>query len=201
MLALKDKLGPILWQFPAAVRFDPAKFERFLRLLPHTTTDAVRLAHHHDHRLRARPHLTVDADRPIRHAIEIRHESFRDPAFIDLLRRHNVALVCADTVEWPLLMDLAADFTYCRLHGNTELYNSRYSDAELDQWADHIRRWSGGKIMRDGIFASPPLDDGIKRDCFIFFDNTDKLQAPDNARGLMHRLAIAPSAASSSIAA
>lgn len=201
VLALGDKLGPILWQFPAAVRFDADKFEQFLRLLPRSTTEAARLARHHDHRLRARPHLTPDADRPIRHAIEIRHESFRDPAFIALLRRHNVALVCADTVEWPLLMDLTADFTYCRLHGNTELYNSRYSEAELDQWADRIRRWSSGNIMRDGTFVMPPLHDHIRRDCFVFFDNTDKLQAPDNARGLMQRLAIAPPAASSSIAA
>jgi uncharacterized protein YecE (DUF72 family) len=98
-------------------------------------------------------------------------------------------------------MDLTADFTYCRLHGNTELYNSRYSDAELDQWADRIRKWSSGKTMRDGTFVAPPVKDAAKRDCFIFFDNTDKLQAPDNARGLMHRLAIAPPAASSSIAA
>jgi len=201
VLALGDKLGPILWQFPAAVRFDSPKFEAFLHLLPRTTGEASRLARRHDHRLRAPAYVAPGTDRPLRHAIEIRHESFRDPAFIALLRRHNVALVCADTVEWPLLMDLTADFTYCRLHGNTELYNSRYSDDELDQWADRIRRWSSGKVMRSGTFVTPPLDDHTKRDCFVFFDNTDKLQAPDNARGLMQRLAIAPPAASSSIAA
>ena len=201
VLALEDKLGPVLWQFPAAVRFDAEKFEQFLQLLPHTASDAARLARHHDHRLRAPAYLSVETDRPLRHAIEIRHESFRDDAFIALLRRHNVALVCADTVEWPLLMDLTADFTYCRLHGNTELYNSRYSDAEVDQWADRIRKWSSGKTMRDGTFVAPPVKDAARRDCFIFFDNTDKLQAPDNARGLMRRLAIAPPAASSSIAA
>lgn len=201
VLALGEKLGPILWQFPAAVRFDAGKFGRFLELLPNTTTAAAQLGRQHDHRLRARAYLRVDAERPVRHAIEIRHESFRDPEFIALLRRHNVALVCADTVEWPLLMDLTADFAYCRLHGNTELYNSRYSDAELDQWADRISRWSSGRPMRDGTFVDPPVSDGIKRDCYVFFDNTDKLQAPDNARGLMRRLAIAPFAASSSIAA
>jgi uncharacterized protein YecE (DUF72 family) len=201
LLALGDKLGPILWQFPAVFAFNPERLEHFFSLLPRTMAEAVDTARRHDHRLRAPAYLTVDAERPVRHAIEIRHESFRDAAFIALLRRHNVALVCADTVEWPLLMDVTADFIYCRLHGNQELYNSRYSEAELDRWADRIRRWSRGKTNRDGSFVASPLADRTKRDCFVFFDNTDKLQAPDNARGLMQRLAIAPLAASSSIAA
>jgi uncharacterized protein YecE (DUF72 family) len=201
VLALGDKLGPILWQFPAVFRFNPEKLEHFLRLLPRTTAEAMELARQHDHRLRAPAHLTVETERPLRHAMEIRHESFRDPAFISLLRSHNVALVCADTVEWPLLMDVTADFIYCRLHGNQELYNSRYSEAELDIWAERIRRWSSGWTNRDGSFVVPPLADARRRDCFVFLDNTDKLQAPDNARGLMRRLGIAPPAASSSIAA
>jgi uncharacterized protein YecE (DUF72 family) len=201
VLALGEKLGPILWQFPAVFAFNPDRLDDFFSLLPRTTIEAAEIARRHDHRLRAPAHLTADAKRPIRHAIEIRHESFRDPAFIALLRRHNVALVCADTVEWPLLMDVTADFIYCRLHGNQELYNSRYSEDELDRWADRIRRWSSGAINRDGTFVVPPVADGKKRDCFVFFDNTDKLQAPDNARGLMRRLGIAPLSASSSIAA
>ncbi len=201
VLALGDRLGPILWQFPAIFRFDAPRLERFFALLPRTTREAARLARRHDHRLRAKPWLEIDADRPIRHAIEIRHESFRDPAFIELLRRHDIALVCADTVDWPLLMDVTAGFVYCRLHGNTELYNSRYSEAELDRWADRIRRWSSGRTQRDGNFVLPPLADGRRRDCFVFFDNTDKLQAPDNARGLMQRLAVAPPSSSSAAAA
>jgi uncharacterized protein YecE (DUF72 family) len=201
VLALGDKLGPILWQFPAVFAFNPDKLEHFFTLLPRTTAEAIEIARRHDHRLRAPAYLSAAADRPIRHAIEIRHESFRDPTFISLLRRYNVALVCADTVEWPLLMDVTADFVYCRLHGNQELYNSRYGEAELDRWADRIRRWSGGNTNRDGTFVASPIADGRKRDCFVFFDNTDKLMAPDNARGLMGRLGIAPPAASSSIAA
>ena len=189
-LALGDKLGPILWQFPATFAFKAEKLEYFFSLLPRTTRQAAELGHRHDHRLRAPAYLTVDTDRPIRHAIEIRHESFHDHAFIALLRKHNVALVCADTVEWPLLMDVTADFTYCRLHGNQELYNSRYSDEELDRWADRIRRWSNGTTNRDGNFIAPPLADRRRRDCFVFFDNTDKLMAPGDARGLMRRLGI-----------
>ena len=201
LLALGETLGPILWQFPATFAFHPDKLDYFFSLLPRTSIEAANLARRHDDRLRAPAYLTVDAERPIRHAIEIRHESFRAPAFIALLRKHGVALVCADTVDWPLLMDVTADFIYCRLHGNKELYNSRYSEPELDRWADRIRRWSSGKTNRDGSFVVPPLADGRKRDCFLFFDNTDKLQAPDNARGLMRRLGIAPLAASASIAA
>jgi uncharacterized protein YecE (DUF72 family) len=93
-------------------------------------------------------------------------------------------------VDWPLLMDLTADFVYCRLHGSAELYRSRYSEAELDRWAARIGAWAGGAAMRDGTFVTPPVDDRRPRDVFLFFDNTDKLQAPDNARGLMQRLGI-----------
>jgi len=124
----------------------------------------------------------------LRHAIEIRHDSFRDPAFIALLRRHRAALVVADTVEWPLLMDLTADFVYCRLHGSTELYRSAYAPDALDRWAARVEAWSRGAPMTDGNFVTPPVDDGRPRDVFLFFDNTDKLQAPDDARALMARL-------------
>ncbi|HWA19267.1 MAG TPA: DUF72 domain-containing protein [Devosia sp.] len=190
LLALGDKLGPILWQFPARFHFNADRLEAFFRKLPRTTAEAARIGRHHDHRLKARAYLRVESDRPLRHAIEIRHDSFRDPAFIDLLRRYDIALVCADTVDWPLLMDLTADFVYCRLHGSTELYRSRYSEAELDRWAERIRAWSTGQPMADGNFVSAPVADKKPRDVFLFSDNTDKLQALDNARGLMARLGI-----------
>ncbi len=201
VLALGDRLGPILWQFPAAFALDPERLEPFLAALPHTARDAARLGAKHDRRLRARAWLRVAHDHPVRHAIEIRHESFRDPRFIALLRRYGVALVCADTVDWPLLMDLSADFVYCRLHGNTELYNSRYADNELDRWAARARAWAEGKPMHDGNFIAPPLADGRMRDVFIFFDNTDKLAAPGNARGLMQRLGVEPAGAAERAAA
>lgn len=190
-LALGDKLGPLLWQFPPNFRFDAERLEPFLKLLPATTAAAARLGRHHDHRLRARAYLRAGPDRPLRHAIEIRHDSFRDPAFVELLRKYGVALVCADTVDWPRLMDLTASFVYCRLHGSVALYSSGYTDAELDQWAARIHAWSSGKPMRDGEFAAAPLDDGKPRDVFLFFDNTDRLQAPTDAIGLMRRLDIA----------
>lgn len=188
VLALGDKLGPILWQFPPNFSYEPDRFEAFLSLLPHDGGAAARLAARHDSRLRADPWLDARGVGPVRHAIEIRNESFRDPRFVAQLRRHNVALVTADTVAWPLLMDLTADFVYCRLHGSRELYNSGYTPAELDRWAARLDAWAGGRPMRDGNFVTAPLDDGRRRDVFLFFDNTDKLKAPDDARALMQRL-------------
>ena len=110
ILRLGPKLGPILWQFPPRMTFDPDRFRTFLDLLPRDTKEAAALARRHDKRLSKRNWLESDVKQPVRHAVEIRHESFRAPDFIDLLRRYDTALVCADTVEWPLLMDLTADF-------------------------------------------------------------------------------------------
>ena len=188
-LRMGDKLGPVLWQFPERFRFDAARIEAFFRLLPRDTGEAAALARRHDHRLKAPPNFGDGVVRPMRHAMEIRHESFRDPDFIALLRRHDVALVCADTVDWPLLMDVTADFIYCRLHGSVELYNSGYSDAELDIWAERVRNWARGRAT-DGHFVTGPTADGRQRDVFVFFDNTDKLMAPGDARGLMERLGV-----------
>lgn len=191
-LALHHKLGPILWQFPPNFQFDAKRFDDFFALLPHDAEAASQLARGHDNRLRAPPYLDASGITKVRHAIEIRHESFRDPAFIALLRKHNIALVCADTVKWPLLMDLTADHVYCRLHGSTELYRSGYSDAEIERWARRAEAWAEGRPMTDGNFVVAPLDDGRPRDVFLFFDNTDKLQAPINAKALMRRLRLQP---------
>lgn len=188
LLRLGPKLGPILWQFPPSFRFDAARIEAFLALLPRDTEAAVALGRRHDRRLKARAWLKSPARRPMRHAMEIRHESFRDPAFIALLRKYQVALVCADTVEWPLLMDLTADFVYCRLHGSRELYRSAYRKEELARWAKRVRAWRDGKPMRDGSFAGPPPKRSMPRDVYVYFDNTDKLQAPKDAQALARRI-------------
>jgi uncharacterized protein YecE (DUF72 family) len=187
VLRLGAKLGPILWQFPPDFRFDAELMRAFLALLPHDTDAATGLARRHDDKVRDRVWLTVDSSRAMRHAIEIRHDSFRDPAFIDLLREYRVALVCADTVKWPRLMDVTADFVYCRLHGSRELYRSGYNDADLDLWADRVRDWAAGR-RPDGEFAGQGSAGRGRRDVFVFFDNTDKRHAPDNARSLMRRL-------------
>jgi uncharacterized protein YecE (DUF72 family) len=189
LLRLGPKLGPILWQFPPNFRFDPEVMRNFLGLLPYDTTAATRLARKHDHRIKARAWLKSDAERPIWHAIEIRHESFVNSTFVDLLRDFNVAFVCADTVAWPRLMDLTSDFVYCRLHGSTELYRSGYDAAAINEWANRVRAWAAGKPMRDGKFAAASPERPQKpRDVFVYFDNTDKLRAPQDAQALMRKL-------------
>ncbi|MFG1410666.1 DUF72 domain-containing protein [Xanthobacter sp. VTT E-85241] len=190
LLRLGPKLGPLLWQFPPSFRFDAELIRDFLALLPRTPAAAACLARRHDARLDGRAATETEAKGPMRHAMEIRHDSFRDPAFVDLLREHGVALVCADTRDWPRLMDLTADFVYCRLHGSTELYRSRYEPAALDVWARRAKAWAEGRPMRDGTFAGTPEAHAKARDVFVFFDNTDKLHAPEDAAQLMRRLDI-----------
>ena len=188
VLRLGAKLGPILWQFPPSFRFNAEKLEAFFALLPRDTDEAAERGRRHDNRLKARAWLRSDKRRPIRHAMEIRHESFRDPAFIGLLRKHGVALVCADTVDWPLLMDVTSDFIYVRLHGSTELYKSAYSRPALKRWAARVAAWRDGRPMMDGHFISAKPPKQRPRDVFLYFDNTDKLQAPRDALSLMRLL-------------
>jgi uncharacterized protein YecE (DUF72 family) len=190
VFALREKLGPFLWQFPPQLRFDADKVEGFLRLLPHDTGQALEMARGHDEKLAGRALLEIDAVRPLRHAIEVRHESFRDPAFIALLRKYNVALVVADTAgKWPDFEDVTADFVYIRLHGEHELYASGYEDASLARWAGRIRLWSEGKQPADARLASevkPPRRKS--RDVYCYFDNDIKVRAPFDALKLMEML-------------
>jgi uncharacterized protein YecE (DUF72 family) len=121
--------------------------------------------------------------------VEIRHESFRDKAFVALLRRHGVALVCADTVEWPRLMDVTADFMYLRLHGSEALYASGYDDAALDDWATRVKAWTAGGEPTDAERIGPKAA-RKRRDVFVYFDNDLKVRAPADARALMRRLGL-----------
>jgi uncharacterized protein YecE (DUF72 family) len=190
VLLLREKLGPILWQFPPQLAFHEEKFASFLELLPRTTTQAAQLARRHDHRIKGRAVLKADAERPLRHAFEVRHGSFLDPAFVQLLRKHNAALVFADTAGWwPYAEDVTADFVYLRLHGASELYTSGYGDDELDQWAARIRLWAAGKQPRDAalITTSPPRPHA-QRAVYVYFDNDRKVRAPFDALRLAERL-------------
>ena len=190
LLRLGAKLGPILWQFPPDFRFDPERIEPFLALLPRDTEAALRLARRHDHRVAGRAWLAIDKKRKLRHAMEIRHESFVDPAFIALLRKYGVALVSADTVEWPLLMDVTSDFIYCRLHGAEQLYASGYDAPAIARWAKRVAAWAQGKEAPDGKRASPRLArPRMRRDVFVYFDNDAKVRAPFDAQALLARTA------------
>ena len=188
VLALGPKLGPLLWQLPPTLAFDADRLNSFLDLLPRTTTAAAALAEHHDERLDDRAWIRTDAQRPIRHALEVRHPSYRDPALVELLRAHDVALVVADTAgTWPYLEDVTADFVYVRLHGEAELYVSGYTDESLTAWAERIRRWERGQSPRTEHTIAPAAP-VRPREVFVYFDNDVKVRAPVDAISLAERL-------------
>jgi uncharacterized protein YecE (DUF72 family) len=189
LLRLGPKLGPILWQFPPNFRFDPERMEAFLEMLPRDFHSASLLARKRDERIIKTAAIKSTAEGPLRHAIEIRHASFVTPEFIKLLRAYGVALVCADTVEWPHLMDLTADFIYCRLHGSEELYASGYDDRALDIWAARVAAWARGSEPSDAerVIQRDAPKRGT-RDVFVYFDNDAKVRAPFDAQGLRMRV-------------
>lgn len=192
---LKAKLGPILWQLPPQLRFDATKLANFFELLPRDTQAALALARKRDHRLKGRARLAIDANRPLRYAIEVRHESFIDARFVELLRRFDIALVIADTAKrWPMLHDVTADFLYIRLHGDKTLYQSGYGERALEQWAARIAAWHAGREPKDARnITRHEARTSARRDVFCYFDNTDvKLRAPIDAQSLMRKLGLTP---------
>lgn len=172
VLALGAKLGPFLWQLPPTLGFDAARLAAFFARLPRSTGEAAWLARRHDERMKGRSLVSADIDLPIRHALEVRHSSFKTPEFAGLLRENAVAVVVADTAgRWPMLRDVTADFVYVRLHGDVELYASGYTDAALDIWAAAVREWTMAGL-----------------DVQVHFDNDVKVRAPFDAIGLTERL-------------
>jgi uncharacterized protein YecE (DUF72 family) len=133
----------------------------------------------------ARSTTKAGRDRPLRHCVEIRNESFVVPEFIDLLREHDIGLVVADAVEWPLLMDVTSDFIYCRLHGSEQLYASGYTGSALEKWATRVAAWAKGGDSPDGRFAQTERSAPKKaRDVYAYFDNDAKVRAPVDAKTL-----------------
>ena len=186
LLALREKLGPILWQVPPSLKFDADVLESFLKLLPHDTGEAVRLAKKHGAVTSGRSWTRETERRAIRHSLEVRHESFMVPEFFDLLRKYDVAFVFADTAEkWPYREDVTSDFIYIRLHGDSELYVSGYTEEAIDRWAKRVCRWAEGGQPRDAKLATPRSRAGrAKKDVFVYFDNDAKVKAPRDAKRL-----------------
>ncbi|GAC1427260.1 MAG: DUF72 domain-containing protein [Acidobacteriaceae bacterium] len=191
-LALGTKMGPILWQFPPQLHWDRERFASFFRLLPRTTSEAAKLARSCSEKVFARSCLEARVEMPVRHCVEIRHESFAVPEFVDVLREHGIGLVVADTVEWPLLMDVTADFVYVRLHGSEELYASGYEDVSLDLWGERVNAWATGHTPKDrkgnARCASGMCAEVRPRDVYVYFDNDAKVRAPFDALGLRRRV-------------
>ncbi|HKY02404.1 MAG TPA: DUF72 domain-containing protein [Burkholderiales bacterium] len=192
LFCLREKLGPILWQFPPSFKYEPESFEAFLAQLPRDTAAASEMAAQHSDWMKGRASLDIDISRPLRHAVEIRHQSFVDDAFVRMLRRYKVALVVADTAgKWPYKEEITTNFLYLRLHGETELYASGYDDEALERWAERIRLWSEGKEPVDAHRISKrALLQHKHRDIYCYFDNDYKVRAPYDAQALMRKLRV-----------
>jgi uncharacterized protein YecE (DUF72 family) len=190
LLRLGKKLGPILWQFAPNFSYDPQRFQDFFNLLPRTQKQAAAYARQRDEWMASRSWLEVGEDLPLHHAVEIRHKSFAVPEYIELLRKNKIALVVADSVKWPCMMDITADIVYCRLHGSEELYASGYDAEAIDKWAHRVIAWSRGEDVTDGTrLHSEPGPKGDARDVFVYFDNDAKVRAPFDAQSLGRRIA------------
>ena len=180
VLSLGERLGPLLWQLPPNLGFHPDRLAAFFDLLPRTTAAATSYAaeHHDPGKLKEPADTACPVDRPLRHVLEVRHRSFRTPEFCELLRAHGIGMVVADSAgTWPMFDEVTSDVVYVRLHGDTELYASGYSEEALDRWAQKVRGWEA-----DG------------REVFVYFDNDAKVHAPFDAIALQERLAGGPAA-------
>lgn len=190
VLLLGKKLGPILWQFPPSLKYDHDRLAAFLKILPRTSKKMAEFAL--EHNLTKDDWIWTDAvaKTKVRFAFEPRHPSFFTDDFVKLLRKHNAALVFADTAgKWPFYEDLCGDLIYCRLHGAKELYSSGYTDEELNRWASRIEKWKQGKQPRDAkLITEQTFKAGEKRDVFVYFDNDIKVHAPFDAISLANKL-------------
>jgi uncharacterized protein YecE (DUF72 family) len=161
---LKDKLGPVNWQFMATKKFDAADFGAFLKLLPRK----------------------VDG-RAIRHAVEVRHDSFKDKAFIELCRKEDVGIVFGADGEFPLIADVTTDFIYARLMGTRPAEKLGYPGAMLKSWAERAKDWGRGQSPKPSLLVAPP-GPKKKRDVFLFFISGAKEKNPAAAQALIAAL-------------
>jgi uncharacterized protein YecE (DUF72 family) len=166
VMELKDKLGPINWQFMATKKFDPDDFAAFLKLLPKTVEG-----------------------RPIRNAVEVRHDSFRSPDFVSLAREHGVAVVMAGDSEFPQIADVTAPFVYARIMGTSEAEPRGYSDAAVDLWIKRVRALASGKAPPGLDTVSPQKADKTARDVFLYVISGAKVRNPAAAMALIERVA------------
>lgn len=163
---LGDKLGPILWQFAPTKKFDPVDFEGFLQLLPETQ-DGVAL----------------------RHAVEVRHDSFAVPEFAALARKYGIAIVYAQHEKYPEIADVAGDFVYARLQRGSDDNENCYTEAALDEWAERAKLWAAGGQPSDLPRIDPAhAAEKTPRDVFVYFITEGKSRAPFGAMALQARV-------------
>ncbi|HKU53717.1 MAG TPA: DUF72 domain-containing protein, partial [Rhizomicrobium sp.] len=161
---LKEKLGPVNWQFMATKKFDAADFEAFLKLLPRKVNGLG-----------------------IRHAVEVRHDSFKDPAFVALCRKYGVAIVFAADSQFPLIGDVTADFVYARIMGTKPAEKLGYPKAILKIWAKRALDWEKGASPKASMLVAPPAPKK-KRDLFLFVISGAKERNPAAAQAIIATL-------------
>ena len=164
VMELKDKLGPINWQFMATKKFDSEDFEAFLKLLPNAVEG-----------------------RPVRHAVEVRHESFVAPEFVALARKYKVAIVCAADSAYPQIADVTAPFVYARIMGATDAEPNGYSSKALDLWAERARQWASGGAPADLETVTPQQPGKTAREVFLYVISGFKERNPAAAMALIER--------------
>jgi uncharacterized protein YecE (DUF72 family) len=163
---LGERLGPVFWQFAPTKKFDAEDFGAFLRLLPRS----------------------LDG-RPLRHAVEVRHDSFCVPEFAALLREHGIACVLADHAVYPQIADLTADFAYLRLQTGSDEVETAYAPQDLDLWADRLRAMAAGAEPAGLTKTDPRRAAPVQpRDVFAFVIHEGKVRAPAAARALQERV-------------
>jgi uncharacterized protein YecE (DUF72 family) len=162
---LGPKLGPILWQLAPFKKFSPEDLAAFFMLLPRDV-DGV----------------------PVRHVIEVRHESFVVPEFATLARQHNVAIAYADSEEHPAIADITADFVYARLQRSSSEEEAGYPRGDLDLWAKRAKLWAAGGAPDDLPYIGDGRARKARRDVFLFFISGAKERNPQAAMGLIERL-------------
>ncbi len=165
VLELKEKLGPINWQFMPTKKFDPADFEGFLKLLPQSIEG-----------------------RSIRHVVEVRHDSFKSPDFIALVRGYGVAVVVAADSDYPQIADITGPFVYVRAMGTAEKEKQGYAKAQLDLWAERAKLWATGATPAGLDYVAAPKADKKARDVFLYVISGFKIRNPAAAMAIMERL-------------
>jgi uncharacterized protein YecE (DUF72 family) len=165
VLELKDKLGPINWQLMPTTKFAPADFEAFLKLLPKEWED-----------------------RALRHAVEVRHASFRVAELVDMARHYGVAVVIAGDSEYPLIADVTAPFVYARIMGTQSNEPLGYSAAALDLWSERVRCWAQGGTPDNLETLTPGKNARTPRDVFLYVISGHKVSNPAAAQALIERL-------------
>ena len=163
---LGSKLGPIVWQFMPTKQFDPEDLAAFLELLP-----------------------KKEGSRALRHVLDVRHDSFRTPEYLALVRKHKVATVFTDSPKFPSFADLTGDFVYARLMNSDAKHASGYAPKALDEWAEAAKTWAAGGTPS----SLPHVEEGKSgaskaRDVFVYFINGAKEKAPAAAGALIERL-------------